>query len=494
MAHILLDQMLSKDNFSYNDSMSDGFIKRTWTCLHSGNTFSFKANDKQGINDLQAFVNTCYKDKKEGGTAVREYVSGAGLLSQAPDDLWMVLRGTFRYGITKPPKQKIVQSKKGFVNTMETVTGKLVYLKDSVTGLAPYIKIMDKDKLEPYIPVKDAFGKLNVEPDYAYIIRNAAKYEKSNPTLLAKAKAKMGSDSVAMIESGKYTYAFDSNGGQIGLRQAGNETLDNVSYSVTGLAKSYRDAHASSFEGGDIEDFHGGDVNFVGMGSVNERISPTRISPTRISNAAGTPVVKKGLFSYFENNTDEKEFTDNTEMYFNMDSNVGVQGSFESNADIDLSFDANHEESSNAIGDWFKNILKRNKNKGVEVNESTAKAMADPAKVEYTPNEVQAIYEKSGTKKPLKDWLKSDDSKMFLNALAQVGYSLLLNKSQGGTAPDRTPAPDATYQGGYDPSLGYPKPEEDKKILGMHPVTFSIVAVASLALVGLGTWLVLRKK
>lgn len=70
----------------------------------------------------------------------------------------------------------------------------------------------------------------------------------------------------------------------------------------------------SSFEGGDIEDFYGGDVNFSG--------------------------VSNKLFG-FDSNADIPLYDDNTKMYFNMDSNVDVRGEFESNADIDLSFDAN---------------------------------------------------------------------------------------------------------------------------------------------------------
>lgn len=311
---------------------------------------------------------------------------------------------------------------------------------------------------------------------------------------------------------------------------ANSDGLD--SYELTwggnqALINSYKDATTSGFEGGDIEDFHGGDVNFAGADRFSKNVSradlwsgaagANRFSPS-ISRAdlwSGVVGSKWGSAKQiwnidgnetvigFDSNVDipSDEF-DNTEMYFNMDTNEKVLGDFYDNTKIDLSFDGaifdaeSDEETSNAFGDWFKNLFKKKDKKGeaVEVTPEVARELADRNKVEYKPEEVQALYEKSGTNKPFREWLKSGESKQFLNTLSQIGYALLLNKSQGGIAPDKSTSPDAgTYQGGGDYGGGSPS-REDKKILGMHPVTFGVVAAVTLLAVGVGVYFIAKKK
>lgn len=681
MAHILDSEILPKESFKYKNITVNPkplpnvkqrpLSGRTWVCIHTDNEFTYVEGDNKTKSDLNSFVNTCNKDLKSGKKTIKVVYGGKGMLSQAPDNKWMILEDTQRFGVTKPPIPKIIADpNKTMIGRITEVTGELVYLKDSTTGFAglkPYIKISGKDKNFPYIPVRDSkTDKLVVEPYYAWVISKEKDYARENPEILAKAKDKMGIDSVAAIQAGKYTYSFDAaEEGQIDLETANNEILDDVRYSISGdtrslykinknntpvyiydndsntltfsgkrlneghkikslgkvakkfryrlnkmlnydgnffiattklkklsnesfevkvasrpfslidgriipsknnlvrgtilngsvttpliekqfsfviigqkdnktlfvnesnvdemiseiggkgntpLINSYKDA-SYGFEGGDIEDFHGGDVNFSGNDRPDRPTRPTR--PTRpahfvrLQGQGNYPKynssITQDLFRFngnerllsFDDNSNIPIYDDNTQMYFNMDSNVGVLGSYESNADIDLSFDANEEEEvSNAVGDWFKKLFSK-KNK--DISPSDAKKIADPNKVEYSTKEVSAMYNKSGSKKPFRDWLKSDDSKQFLTNLSQIGYALLLTKAQGGVAPNNIRVndngnTDNPYQNNEDDyNNDSSNTEEDKKILGLHPITFGVTASLLFVGLGVGIWLYAKR-
>lgn len=202
---------------------------------------------------------------------------------------------------------------------------------------------------------------------------------------------------------------------------------------------------AVSFEGGDVDDFYGGDVNFCGID--------------------GTEVVS------FD--------------YSNMDSNNSVLGDYQSNTEIDLSFNGSSEideQLSNAFGDFLKKIFKK---KDTELTEEQAKKIADKNKVEYTPEEVETLHKKSKTKKPLGQWIKSDEGKQFLSTIQNFGYKLLMKKNT---------AEDKGGEGGSGSNDVMPKDDDEKKILGMHPVTFGIVTIVSLSTLGVAAWLIFKKK
>lgn len=622
MVHALDTIKLPTSDFSTQDSMVKVSLgtgatamrpSRTFTCSHTGETFTFHEGDKKTKDDLNKFIAVCNKKKAEGFKTIKA-VQGAwkGALQQAPDNEWMILEDTERYGITKPPKPRITPDPNRMMfGRITRVKGDIVYLRDSILGLVPYLKIADsKYRNFPYVPVKDKNGKNVVEPYYAWVIKKEKEFEKENPSLLAKAREKMSPDAIASIQAGKYTYAFDAaQVGQVPLEISNNELLDEARYSLSGddtrntfkvispkapvfvylkdlnyvsasprmmnqgqtvksegvASKKFRyrlplmlnydsnffipvkklkklsdgrfevketsrvfsivndkiipvsqripagmilsgkvaapvvektfsfviindnpkrtifvkrnhvEEMLSNWEGGDIMDFHGGTLDFAGA----------RVTPSII----GAGIEGGERFVGFDSNADiPADMFDNTKMYFNFESNVQVAENMFDNTKIDLSFDADDdEEVSNAIGDFFKKIFKR-KNK--EVTREQAERIADPNKVEYSPDEVQVMYEKSGTNRPFKDWLKSDESKTFFNALTNVGYALLLKQSQGGLAPNQTTAPDSTdnYQG--DPNL---RDDEDKKILGMHPVTFGVVSILGLTAIGIGIYFIAKK-
>lgn len=716
MAHELDKHQLDRNDFKFVDVFNKGKKTRTWTCLHTDDTFTYTDGDGKTSNDLKGFLDKCMMAKKEGKKTIKE-VGYAGTLKQAPDNQWMLIQDTDRYGIKKglDGKPTIVRDKNIGLGRITRVTGEIVYLRDSIMGLTPYLKSTKGAGNFPYIPLKDEkTNKLVFEPYYAWVIRHEKDYQKENPEMLALAKNKMGVDAIAAIEAGKYTYAFDAaEAGQVDLETADNALLDDVRYSVSGdsrdlytvdslyapvfvlnkekdvvsiskktltqgkkvkglgkvskkfrfrffkmlnydgnlffpvkklkkisegvyqvkeqgksmkivngkivpinapltvgttlkgivvnpiieknftfvilndnnertffvnkknlkemiskadgsedddsynltyggnvgLLQKYKDATShSNFEGGDIEEFHGGDVNFSGNNAIevrtnmrgvpsflrNDRVYPryvpsvvksynadvarvTPLVPTRVSPIAS---VSRQIVGFdgservvgFDSNVEipSDEF-DNTKIYFNFLNNTDLKlGSLENNADlqfnmdgstnaVDLNFDADDEDVSNAIGDWFKNLFDKSSIGKKEITPTQAKKLADPNKVEYTPEEVKVMYQKSGSKKPLGEWLKSDSSKQFLNSLTQIGYLLLLNKSQGGAAPDNTKQDNQDvggYGGGDGAGSGGSNDDEqkDKKILGMHPVTFGIVTVVGLAAVGLGIWFIRRKK
>ena len=505
MAHILDSKTLNPKNYSFKDTFDEKTNRKTrvWICNHTDDKFVYSWGDKKTIDDLKVFMSNCEKAMKEGKKTIKAV---GATLPQAPDNEWIILQDTNLFGISKPPIQKIVKDPSKALGRIDRVKGEIVYLKDRVLGLTPFLKVVDNkvnDKF-PYVPVKEK-DKLMFEPYYIYVLKNQKDYETSNPELLAKAKAAFGEEFVSIIQSGKYSYAFDGSKpkNQISLEDAGNSVLNAVSYSFVGsdrLMKSYNEAVGySAFEGGDIEDFRGGDVNFDGSGNsqrvyprVLPRLSPNRLSPDRREKSG------------FDSDADIPDaMEDNTKMYFNIDADSN-DVSFNMDASTnevsfnidgstnEVSFNFSDDEDYSGADGWLKRLFKRKK--GTEVNPDTAKAIADPKKVEYTPEEVQVMYEKSGTKKPLKDWLKSDESKKFLNNLAQFGYALLLTKAQGGSAPSKSNAPDARDNDNKNNQVSFPNADEDKKILGMHPVTFAVTAASTALVLGIGAWLIFRRK
>ena len=93
-------------------------------------------------------------------------------------------------------------------------------------------------------------------------------------------------------------------------------------------------------------------------------------------------------------------------------------------------------------------------------------------KVEYTPDEMQTMKERSGSKKSVKQWIQSEQGKNTADSLSQIAI-LLLNKKL-------SPAEGDAIDSGDSPNF---KPRDDEgktRILGMHPVTFSVVALTVL--------------
>ncbi len=168
-----------------------------------------------------------------------------------------------------------------------------------------------------------------------------------------------------------------------------------------------------------------------------------------------------------------------------------------------LYFDGS-DEMSNAIGSWIKGIKakaatnkaerkeKKEANKITKEAEKKQKAdakakekamskenaavLADKNKVVFTEDEMVDIYKSSGSSRPFSEWTKSEGAKNFFNSITQFGAAFLQKKSQeaAGVTPDDNSggSSDDNSGGGNGGS-----PTGEKTILGMHPVTFTIVAV-----------------
>lgn len=130
------------------------------------------------------------------------------------------------------------------------------------------------------------------------------------------------------------------------------------------------------------------------------------------------------------------------------------------------------EEQSNTIGDWFKETF------GGQPSDKEKIALADPNKVVYTPEEAAKLHAASGSKTPFKEWVTKDSTITFLTSLANLGAGVLLNKNQGAPSQTGVPNPTNTPDAKKDE-----KDEDEKTILGMHPVTFTIVTVGTLVLI-----------
>jgi len=119
------------------------------------------------------------------------------------------------------------------------------------------------------------------------------------------------------------------------------------------------------------------------------------------------------------------------------------------------------------IGDWFK--------KDEPIGED---------KVEFTEQEVHEIYNKSGSRKSFGQWLNSNEGISLANNITAL-TSILLGKNRVSDVPDEEVKPE---QKDLEHNSG-----QKKKILGMHPITFGVVA--SLVLIGgVVTTVLLTKK
>ncbi len=111
------------------------------------------------------------------------------------------------------------------------------------------------------------------------------------------------------------------------------------------------------------------------------------------------------------------------------------------------------------------------------VTAEEADKLADEGKVEYSEAEMKKLYASSGSKKPFAEWAKSDTAKSFLKSLSSLGASWLMQKANEKSGGGGSTSPSGGKGGGG----GAPPKSKNTKILGMHPVTFTIVAIAAAA-------------
>lgn len=447
MAHTLDKYPLSKESFDVKkEKDSSGKYITTYTCLFSGEKFSYKEGDSKGLSDLTKFNDACKNARTSGESSVSEKdISG---YKQAPDDKWILTSNSVRYGITKSPNSKIVKDPSSAEFKKESVVdGKLVYLRENNGIFNAFIKSNASGEYK-YFPLKDSSGKTIIEPYYPWIVANPSKAADK----LATAKTKVDKDILALIESGKYSYGFA--GGRYGSSKVYGEDKMNAIGDRYGSSKVLDMSQIRSPRG-----------KAYGLHMVNPYNNPNAIMRRKIK--------KSGIDGKIDiinaNLIDDDEFSP-----------------------------ASGENYSNGIGDFFKKVgdyirggkerrerrrLSREEAKKLELK------VASPEVQEYSAIEVESLYDNSGTSKPFKEWVKSDNAKSFLKNLASAGYMLLLNNQQQQESRDENTLYDDNEKDSGDKSSS-----DEKKILGMHPVTFGIVgAVVLLAGIGITVY-VMRKK
>jgi len=131
---------------------------------------------------------------------------------------------------------------------------------------------------------------------------------------------------------------------------------------------------------------------------------------------------------------------------------------------------------SNAKGDFWKKIggwFKKDK--------------VDESKVEFTEEEMEEIYKESGSKKSFSEWMQSEEGQKVSSSVATIATILL-----GGSTTPQTSTQEGIDDRG-DAGDDDSSETTEKKILGMHPVTFGIVTVLVLG-AGIVTVVLLTRK
>jgi hypothetical protein len=108
------------------------------------------------------------------------------------------------------------------------------------------------------------------------------------------------------------------------------------------------------------------------------------------------------------------------------------------------------------------------------------------SKVEYSESEVNALYKKSGSKQPLKEWVKSDSAKSTLSNIGKFGLGVLGALSGGAQQ-------QSSSQTSMDNSNSNTVDDGEKKILGMHPLTFGVVVLGVVGAAIIGYKLLTKK-
>jgi hypothetical protein len=102
----------------------------------------------------------------------------------------------------------------------------------------------------------------------------------------------------------------------------------------------------------------------------------------------------------------------------------------------------------------------------------------------------QKAYKSSGSKRPFRDWLRSEDGKGIVNELTKF-VNVLVNPQTvtGGST-------GSTSGGSTNGSNTVPKEEDKKetKILGMSPITFGIVSLLTIAVTSFVAYKIIKSK
>jgi hypothetical protein len=249
--------------------------------------------------------------------------------------------------------------------------------------------------------------------------------------------------------------------------------------------------NVSSFDGSQsiaasMLDFSGGNSNLLDSDIVS-KFSGNRISMNRRRRVQEESNFTGGAMPDFNGGSDS-DFDGDSNFSSNIGMDLGIDGSSSSN-DIRAFqswYNKNKGGKLTVDGKWgAKTSAAWNASKGnyakmetikvkLDVKSPTPNIIASKDKVIFTEAELKALYAKSGSKAKFADWVKSDNAKNLANSAKDVVAAILAARAarQGaGTGGGSTDGGGRSNDGGGTPA------DTEKLILGMHPVTFGIVAL-----------------
>lgn len=162
----------------------------------------------------------------------------------------------------------------------------------------------------------------------------------------------------------------------------------------------------------------------------------------------------------------------NTHKYISL-ANVSSEeiSSFSGNMEEHILAHLDEGEYSNAFGDGIKNWIGKIKQKRISKRE--AEELSNPMKVEYSEEEARVLHHSSGHKGKFGEWLSSGGATKLLSNLKQFGVGVLVGTEGNSDSSEKITSDDSGDK-------------VENKILGMHPITFSIGAIAVISLVVVG--------
>ncbi len=144
---------------------------------------------------------------------------------------------------------------------------------------------------------------------------------------------------------------------------------------------------------------------------------------------------------------------------------------------------AGNEDYHNSIGSWAKGIFSKSDS---GLTKDDAAKIADPNNTELSAAEMDALYKKSGSKKSFKDWY-ANRGQGVLDSLSSAILSAdtLLGKQKDGKALETKLTTESTSGKSSTDAV---------TVMGMHPLTFGIVALITLSAIGFFGYKALNKK
>jgi hypothetical protein len=431
--------------------------------------------------DKSKLINLSNKKAEQGFTSLK-IAYGSDTL-QSPTNKWMVQEDGYLYKLPETPKGMPEKKKDALIGRINVIDGELVYARygDNI------VKFIKTGKNAP-------FNFVNVEetksvPYHLYVIKNKEAYGRDNPNLVSWAenvgKGIITNPPIASI-------AFKT---------------DKKSSFTSNIGMDLGFDGESNFISASMLDFSGGNSNLLDSDIVS-KFSGNHVSMNRRRRVKEESSFTGGAMPDFNGGSDS-DFCGDSNFSSNIGLDLGVDGSstpsdikkltvndiksfqswYNKNKGGKLVVDGKWGAKTNAAWSASKNDWAKTKHNVPKPSTPTASkpvVTADATdaaknKVVYTEAEMKALYAKSGSRKPFAEWAKSDGAKNLLGSAKDVALAILAARAARGSSGAGSISNDGTTT--------TTTTDNEKTILGMHPVTFGIVAtVVAVAAIGGIIW------